>query len=172
MWKVVAVIVVFVVVSGVLFVLVNYNQMAMQISVRPYEVPQLQPPAGTVAADIPDTEIPEEELSTIEEAADLQNKVPADERSVLLGQKAYKSYCLPCHGANLDGYGPVGPSLPGTMKPLDSPDVAQRTDGELYWIIGNRLNAHPPIGRSMTEDERWNTVNFLRSAQRKASEEK
>lgn len=172
MLKAVAAIVIFIIIGGVLFVLVNFNQMSQQISVRPYETPQLQPPAGIVAADIPNNDTPEEELPTIEEAASLQNKIQPDERSILLGQMAYKSYCLPCHGANLDGFGPVGPSLPGNMKPLDSPEVAQRTDGELYWIIGNRLNAHPPIGRSMTEEERWNTVNFLRSEQRKAREGK
>lgn len=162
MWKVVIALVLLGGIGTLMMILINYNQMSEQISVRPWETPMLQPAEGAVAIDADDRFL----LTREEAAATLVSDIPSDEASILRGAKAYTGYCLPCHGQNLDGFGPVGPSLPGKMKPLDAPEVQALSDGELFWIIRNKVNAHPPIGTSMTVREIWDSINFLRSGQK------
>jgi mono/diheme cytochrome c family protein len=93
------------------------------------------------------------------------NPVPENELSLLRGEKAYNGYCLACHGENLDGFGPVGPSLPAKIPPLDGQRVISMSDGELYWHLLNGGTIAPPMGLSMTRQERWDVINFLRFKQ-------
>ena len=161
MWKVLIAIAILGALGTALFVLIGFNQMSEQISVRPYESPQMLPPTGTVSYFASDTVLPE----TQAQAAGLANPVPYDQDSVLRGDKAYRNYCLACHGSNLDGYGPVGPSLPARIPHLTGDRVKNLSDGELYWHLINGGKVAPPIGRSMTEQELWNVINFLRFKQ-------
>ena len=161
MWKVLIAIGILAVLGAVLFILVNFNQMFYQISVRPYESPQLLPPAGTVSYFADDTVLPENRA----DAAGMANPVMYDEVSVQRGDKAYRAYCLACHGSNLDGYGPVGPSLPARIPHLTSERVTNLSDGEIFWHIMMGGKVAPPIGQSMTPEQVWNVINYLRFKQ-------
>ena len=88
--------------ATLVFVLLSFNQMSMQISVRPWEEPMLLPPEGSVAVNAEDVY----SLSR-EESKALKNPFIGDPQSVVRGAKAYKGYCLACHGETLDGFGPV-----------------------------------------------------------------
>jgi mono/diheme cytochrome c family protein len=165
MWKVIIAFLVIGALGTGLMILISYNQMTYQASVRPWEDPMLQPPEGSVPVNADD-----DLLYNREEAATaLTNPIPLDDDSFKRGRRAYRQYCLTCHGANLDNFGPVGPSLPWKENKerisLDSPQMAEKADGELFWIIRNKVNAHPPIGESMTKREIWDTVNYLRFKQ-------
>lgn len=165
MWKVIIAFLVIGALGTALMVLINFNQMTYQISVRPGEDPMLQPPEGAVPVSADDDILYDRE----EAATALVNPVLLDDDSFKRGRKAYRQYCLACHGANLDNFGPVGPSLPWSEGKdrigLDSPKMAEKSDGELFWIIRNKVNAHPAIGESMTKQEIWDTVNYLRFKQ-------
>lgn len=161
MWKVLIAVVILGVLGVALYVLIGFNQMAYQISVRPYESPQLLPPEGTVSYFADDMELP----AARADAAGMPNPVPYDENSVLRGDKAYSSYCLACHGANLDGFGPVGPSLPARIPDLTGEKVSAMSDGELYWHLMKGGKVAPPIGESMSREQRWDVINYLRFKQ-------
>lgn len=138
---------------------VTYNQMIQQVSLRPYEELQLQPPEGSVAVDA------EMKVVNREDAALLTNPLQMNPETVAAGKLAYRRYCWACHGANLDGNSTVGPSLPDAMIDLKGERISSFSDGEYYWIMGNRVKADPPIGTSMTPQERWQTIVYMRSRQ-------
>lgn len=161
MWKVLIPIAVLGGVITLVFVLLSFNQMAMQISVRPWEDPMLLPPEGSVAVNAND----DYTLSREESSTRLENPFKGDMQSVVRGAKAYKSYCLACHGDSLDGFGPVMPSLPqpNGIKSLAGKEISQVPDGELFWINRHRVGAHPPIGTSMSYQENWDVISYIRS---------
>ena len=131
------------------------DQMYDQASVRPYEEPLLPPPEGTMATDSGDVEIP-----TPEQMAAMVED----------GRVAYRRYCWACHGPEMDGKGTVGPSFPRDFESLTSPDVAELEDIDLYQNIGMRMNMHPPLASTMTPEERWQVVAYIRAVQRGLTE--
>jgi len=54
------------------------------------------------------------------------------------GEGAYMGYCLPCHGMEGKGDGPLAESLGGDVSPRDFTDteyMSSRTDKELFKVI-------------------------------------
>jgi len=50
------------------------------------------------------------------------------------------------------------------LPDLTKPDTLKgRTDGELFAIIGAGQDPMPPQAGRMTDDRRWNLVNYLRA---------
>ena len=117
---------------------------------RPYEEPQFQTPEGVEAFEAEEVDAPShEELRSMVED----------------GRIAYRRYCWPCHGPNMDGRGTVGPSFPKDFADLSGEDVAELEDIELYEIIGIRVNMHPPMASTLTPEERWHVVAYIRAVQ-------
>lgn len=166
MWKVLIPIAVLGALGTLLFVFLSFNQMAMQESVRPWEDPMLLPPEGSVAINANDAYA----YSREEASEKLQNPFIGDPRSVVRGARVYKSYCLACHGERMDGFGPVMPSLPQPdgIKSLAGKAVGEMTDGELFWVNRHRVRAHPPIGTSMSYEENWDVISYIRSKGKKS----
>ena len=48
---------------------------------------------------------------------------------------------------------------------LLAPEVVRQTDGEICWKTVNGWKLHPPLGATMTSDEAWQVVSFMRSLQ-------
>jgi mono/diheme cytochrome c family protein len=97
-------------------------------------------------------------------ARDLSNPVAADPASVERGRQVYLANCSACHGVRADGGGPTAPDIvprPGTI--LEA--VRAATPGELYYRITNGYvgTPMPAFSSSLTESERWDLVNYLRS---------
>jgi len=97
----------------------------------------------------------------------LNNPMPPTEKSIKRGKEIYIDKCYGCHGIYGKGDGPDISPLP--IKPRDLTDkerMRQYTDGELfYWITygrGNRNVMSLFIG-NLNENQRWDTVNYLRS---------
>jgi mono/diheme cytochrome c family protein len=89
-----------------------------------------------------------------------------DATSVAVGQMTYTGECASCHGT--DGRTPteVGRSMYPRTIALDSPEVQQWSDPELFWIIkhGIRLSGMPGFGKIHSDDQIWNLVHYVRSA--------
>lgn len=96
----------------------------------------------------------------------LVNPIPPNADSVAQGQALYTTYCVPCHGVYGKGDGPVGLTLsprPADLSVHGVPGV--HTDGRLYDWITNGFAANPIMPKfreSLTDDQRWHLVNFLR----------
>ncbi len=92
----------------------------------------------------------------------LKNPFTGDAASVALGQQLFSSICFVCHGNQGKGDGINAASL--TKKPADltSRSVQRQSDGALFWKISE---GNPPMltfKESLSEEQRWAVVNFVR----------
>ncbi len=94
------------------------------------------------------------------------NPIPANQESVKAGENLYVVTCAPCHGLSGKGDGAVGLTLnprPADLTQHAIPGV--HTDAQLFeWITngfpGSRM---PAFKSSLSDTDRWNLVNFMRT---------
>lgn len=94
----------------------------------------------------------------------MKNPVPNIPESRSRGQKIYQDKCASCHGLRGDGRGEMGKGL--NPQPTDFTDrhmMREMTDGEIYWKLTTGRGAMPSYEKELTEKERWDLVNLLRS---------
>ncbi len=94
------------------------------------------------------------------------NPIPPNAESIAAGQAIYQVKCVPCHGPTGKGDGPIGLTLnprPADLTLHAVPGV--HTDGQLFdWITNGFPNSVMPAWRStLSDDDRWNLVNFIRT---------
>ncbi|MFZ0547465.1 MAG: copper resistance protein CopC [Candidatus Promineifilaceae bacterium] len=94
------------------------------------------------------------------------NPIPPNADSVAAGGELYQQNCFPCHGASGKGDGPVGQTLnppPADLTIHTQPGV--HPDGRLYnWITnGFPDSVMPAFKEKLTDEERWNLVNYIRT---------
>jgi mono/diheme cytochrome c family protein len=94
------------------------------------------------------------------------NPIPANSESITAGGLLYQEHCVLCHGISGRGDGPGGLALnprPADLTYHTLPGV--HTDGELYFWISHGLlrTAMPAFENLMSEKERWDLVNFIRT---------
>jgi mono/diheme cytochrome c family protein len=97
-------------------------------------------------------------------ARKLKNPVPATEDAVNDGMFNYMKRCQSCHGADGDGKGARAEEL--SVKPTDftNPhEMSGRTDGELFWQITHGRRPMPGFQDKLTDTERWQLVDYIRS---------
>lgn len=153
-----------------------FPQMKKQLAVQAFEDrPGLAPPEGAVSV----AGSPEPMIGRLDVAAAdalVNPRDPLDFRSLQNGEKQYKTFCLPCHGATGLGDGPVSatnaqrPGPFGGVFPLVGLTTS-RSDGYLYNVI--RLGAAGTPGFRMPgydhipPRDRWDVVNYVRYLDRK-----
>ena len=104
-----------------------------------------------------------------EDADKTRNPTTATPESVERGKALYldkeKGNCIFCHGETGAGNEANLPRL--RRKPADLSNkehMAEATDGELFWKISKGIRGiMPPGERKMTEEERWDVVNYVRT---------
>ena len=96
-------------------------------------------------------------------AAKRKNPIAADDASVAAGKVVYTKECFSCHGAAGKGDGPAAKDL--TTKPgdLSNSKVWNETDGELFWKITEGKKPRPTFAKLLSDDQRWNAVNYIRT---------
>ena len=93
------------------------------------------------------------------------NPLPVTQKVLDLGKKRFDSYCSPCHGfygkgdSRLRGQFPVPPSL-------HSVKVTNWKDANIYHVITNGQNTMPSYASSISRDDRWAIIHYLRVLQR------
>jgi mono/diheme cytochrome c family protein len=98
-----------------------------------------------------------------EEAKKLKNPTVNIESSIQSGKKLYRSRCAVCHGKTGLGDGPGGKALVPQPESLKTPLVQNQTDGEIFWKISNGRNDMIKWEPILTEQQRWDLVNFIRT---------
>lgn len=83
--------------------------------------------------------------------------------SVAAGKALYSQRCASCHGAEGRGDGPAAQGL--GIKPVDftAPYMANIADGELFWVTSQGFGKMPSFKGTLTDEERWHLVDYLRS---------
>lgn len=94
---------------------------------------------------------------------ELRNPVPDGVQMVDRGRERYSFYCQQCHGVKADGNGTVGQSFAPLPTNLKGRTVQEQTDGELFYKISLGFNRHPPLYYTITEENRWAIIRYLRS---------
>lgn len=104
-----------------------------------------------------------------EDADRTKNPVATSAESIAKGKELYlakeKGNCVFCHGETGAGNQETMPRL--RRKPADISNkerMSSMTDGEVFWKITKGINGIMPAGeKKMTEEERWNVVNYIRT---------
>ncbi len=88
-----------------------------------------------------------------------------DPRAAETGRIVYVGACAPCHGADADGRGWLGPLTYPPASALNDADTRERSDAELYWVIAEGLSfvGMPGFRDRLTDEQIWAVVAYLRS---------
>jgi mono/diheme cytochrome c family protein len=119
------------------------------------------PPAGAPTAAAPAAPHPAA-ISAEDKAR--KNPVKFTDVSVARGKKIFSTQCALCHGDNGDGKGEVAAEMKLGMPNFIKPETLKdRTDGEIFAIIGTATDPMPSQAGRMSDVRRWNLVNYLRA---------
>ena len=98
------------------------------------------------------------------EAKALKNPVAANEKTLAAAKTIYLQKCVNCHGDKGDGKGSEADMYdphPGDFT--DAHMMGEMTDGEIFWKISEGRIPMPSFKKKLTEEERWELVNYLRT---------
>jgi mono/diheme cytochrome c family protein len=95
------------------------------------------------------------------------NPVEAAPASLDRGRSLYQANCSTCHGPDGSGGGPAAAAASVHLRPL-ADVVPAMTDGALAHriAVGTYGTGMPPFAATLSEQDRWDLVNYLRSAMR------
>jgi mono/diheme cytochrome c family protein len=94
----------------------------------------------------------------------LPNPIPDTVTSATAGQNLFLANCAACHGVDARGGGPQAGTTQVRPPSLVSGHLNQHTDGDLfYWITNGLPGGMPSWAAKLSETDRWNLVNYLRS---------
>ena len=93
------------------------------------------------------------------------SSVPYQTISVAAGAELFATHCVSCHGATGHGDGPLARGLQLPPADLTAPHTALHTAGDLFWWLthGKPPGVLPGFARQLSEEERWDLINFLRT---------
>ena len=96
-------------------------------------------------------------------AVNRPNPVPVNANTIAVGQKLFVSNCMTCHGPNGKGDGPGAAALEKKPADLTARIKAGATDGELFWKISEGRSPMISWKGSLSETQRWELVNYIKS---------
>jgi len=100
-----------------------------------------------------------------EEAAAVPNPIAVSDASVAAGQAIYTQNCAVCHGPEGEGDGTAAAGLNPKPADLHAAHVQELSDGALFYTIthGREGTAMVAWETILSEEQRWEVVNFLRT---------
>ena len=101
---------------------------------------------------------------------DKKNRVAPSPEGMAGARKVFGYDCAMCHGAKGDGTGDIVESMKLKMNNWGDPaTLAGKTDGELFYIITKGKGKMSGEGDRLTDTQRWNLVNYVRSLAKKGT---
>ena len=95
-----------------------------------------------------------------------KNPTPMTAASISAGKATFFEYCSGCHGRRADGRGQQALNLDPRPQNLRNPEfVKYLTDERVFSSIsgGVRGTAMPPFELTLSEEKRWDAINYIRS---------
>lgn len=138
----------------------RHGRMRETPAVKPYEEPLLIKEAGLVPVG------GGEAIYRATAGSDLQAPVDMLQPAVIArGKAVYRIYCAQCHGYNYDGNGTVGQSFAPLPTDLRSARVQNSSPGELFKSLSYGIpdGRQPPLHATITFEDRWKVVAFVKS---------
>ena len=137
--------------------------MWLQPSIRPYQQPLIYPDKSVTTdgeQSYPELREEKEEIT--------ENPIPYSKESANRGEEVFNIYCVVCHGPEGKGDGIIIKKGLGFYPVnLAAPATAARTEGYLYAYIryGGKVMM-PSYRESISEQDAWHTVNYVRKLQK------
>ena len=97
------------------------------------------------------------------EANAIVNPYSSNQIAAQKGGLMYQKLCWTCHGKTGLGDGPAGKTLNPKPKNFKLESVQEQSDGELFWKISNGNGMMLPYKHSLSEEQLWQLVNFIRT---------
>lgn len=100
-----------------------------------------------------------------EAAREVKNPIPPNADTLAYARGIYEDRCAHCHGVKGDGKRPPGTMYFYLVQPTNFTDAKimdAMTDGEIFWKISTGNRPMPSYKDSLTDEERWEIVDFLR----------
>jgi len=97
-------------------------------------------------------------------SAFLRNPIPLSADSIARGRQLFQKNCAVCHGAEGRGDGVAAAALP--QRPDDLSKIAPPPifpDGVVTYRIINGVKMMPAFKATLSENEIWDLLNFIRS---------
>jgi mono/diheme cytochrome c family protein len=138
----------------------RYGRMRETPAVRPYEKPLLIKETGLVPID------GGEAIYRVSAGTEIQPPIDMTQSAVIArGKAVYLIYCAQCHGHNYDGNGTVGQSFAPLPTDLRSSSVQDSPAGVLFKNVSYGIpdGRQPPLHATITADDRWRVVAFVKS---------
>jgi mono/diheme cytochrome c family protein len=99
-----------------------------------------------------------------EDAKRRENPVRESADGLHAAQNLYRDNCAKCHGNTGKGDGPEAwQNYPSPTNLADENRVRRATDGELFYEISEGRRPMPGFQKRMSEEQRWELVNLIRS---------
>jgi mono/diheme cytochrome c family protein len=94
------------------------------------------------------------------------NSIAATADSIEIGSLIYQQHCAACHGPTGAGDGPQAATLnpkPANLRVHLAPGL--HSDAQIFaWLTNGLPNtAMPAFGDMLSEDQRWNVINYIRT---------
>jgi mono/diheme cytochrome c family protein len=141
--------------------MISYERMNDQESFRPYEA--RMPGVAPGAVPTKDGKPAGEEQYKAAPMGSLENPLPAGPNTIARGELSYGYFCIQCHGSRYNGDGTVGQSFAPLPTDLRSEYVQQMSDDELFRSISYGMMRHPPMGYTVSVEDRWSLIRWIQS---------
>lgn len=96
-------------------------------------------------------------------AARKANPIAVDDKSIAAGKAVYIAQCIKCHGDAGKGDGVAAKDLNPKPRDLSNPAITIQTDGALFWKLTTGQKPMPTFEPLISENDRWNVINFVRT---------
>jgi mono/diheme cytochrome c family protein len=93
----------------------------------------------------------------------MKNPVAQGDASTKAGMALFAKNCASCHGKTALGDGVKARALKTFPGDFTKPAFQNLTDGEIFYKTKTGRDEMPKYEGKMTDDEIWNTVNYLRT---------
>lgn len=94
------------------------------------------------------------------------NPLPITAELLKRGQQRFTINCSPCHGQTGEGNGITRKlGAMAVVANLHDKRIVEMPDGELFYVITNGRNLMGSYGASVTQEDRWAVVAYLRALQ-------
>jgi mono/diheme cytochrome c family protein len=103
------------------------------------------------------------------QSAAIKNPLPAESVDMVEAERLYLIYCGICHGAKLDGNGPLfnggdGP-FPAAPKNFIADDMKAMTEGTMFHSVTYGKGMMGSYASQLSTKQRWEVIAYIKSKQ-------